>query len=275
MYVYKLIPSSVSPAHGGPAIARPKDEATPTRPGRYVIGQIEPHTSAGRWPMSAVPWGTPIKLNKDLNLTVYVNGKWVLLNTLPGWKELYPNNPEMATGLYMQEYRKMMRFLQQEKYGLDNQSKMPAPWNGTFPTFWNMNDFGKVAVKYFKDTNGNRKRDGKEALLSDFVHTTPYDEMETILSKKLKPAYPMTLGESHGCIHMVPNVLQDWLAKKILAVGATLEVHPYSEHKVRASFERATGRVGKEIHFYPHAEKVVLYEVSVKQLGHPLHTAHE
>ena len=275
MYVYKLIPHSSSQAHGGPAIERPKEKATSTRPGRYVVGRIEPHASSGRWLMSVVPWGTPIKLDKNRNLTVLLNGKWVLLNTLPGWKEQYPNSPEMATALYVQEYRKMMGFLQNTKYGLKNQSDMPAPWNGPFPTFWNMNDFGRVTVKYFKDTNGNRKLDGKEALLSDFIHTTPYDEMETILSKTIKPAYPMTLGESHGCIHMVPAVLQEWIAKKILAVGSTLEVHPYSDKKVLASFERTTGRVGKEVHFYPHAEKIVLYEVSVKQLGQPLHAPHE
>lgn len=275
MYIYKLIPTSINPAHGGPAIERPKEQATPTRAGRYVVGLIGPHTSPGRWPLSAVPWGTPIRLNKERNLTVYFNGKWVLLNTLPGWKEQYPNSPELATAAYVQAYRQMMHFLQQEKYGLDAQSQMPAPWNGPFPNFWNVNDFGRVAVKYFKDTNDNRKLDGKETLLSDFIHTTPYDEMEALLSKKLKPVYEMTLGESHGCIHMVPAVLQDWIAKKILVVGATLEVHPYSEKKVLTSFERATGRVGREIHFYPHEQKIALYNVSIKQAGGPLHVGHE
>jgi hypothetical protein len=272
MYVYTLIAGSTHPAYGGPLVERPADKATRTRSGRYVVGRIEPHTSASKWPMSAVPWGTPIRRNAAYHIEVLVQGKWVLLNTLPGWKEKYPTNtPEGATQLYMQEYRKMMSWLQNTKYELKEQSKMPAPWNGEFPKFWNLNDFGQVAVKYYKDLNGNRKLDGKEELLSDFVHTTPYDEMETMLSRKLKPAYPLTLGESHGCIHMIPQVLQTWIAKKILAVGATIEVHLYPEKTLLASFQRTAGRVGTEIHFYPGARKIALYKVVRKQVGHPLH----
>lgn len=36
--------------------------------------------------------------------------------------------------------------------------------------------FGRSAIKYLTDLNHNRKLDGKEYLLSDFVHTTATDE---------------------------------------------------------------------------------------------------
>ena len=74
---------------------------------------------------------------------------------------------------------------------------------------------------------------------------------------------------------MIPEVLQDWVAKKILAVGATLEVHPYTEREVKVSFERQVGRVGTEVHFYPAAKRIVAYHVTKKQLGHSLHLSHD
>ena len=278
MYVFKLIPSSIIPnsvtlAHGGPEVDRPKDKATHTQPGRFIVGSIGGHVSQ-RWPMSAVPWGTPIRLNARKELEVQLRGGWVLLSTLPGWKERYPNNPAGATAAFTQAYNSLMLYERASVYGLPSQDKMPAPWNGQFPKTWVLNDFGRVAIKYFVDHNGNRKLDGKEYLLSDFIHTTPNEELETLISKKITPLGPMKLSESHGCIHMIPEVLQDWIARKVLVVGATIEVHPYSEASIPATFERKAGRVGTEIHFYPKAQGLALYRVTKKQVGLPLHARH-
>lgn len=274
MYVYTLQASSVTMAHGGPEIDRPKEKATHTRPGRFIIGSIGPHVSPQRWPLSAVPWGTPIQLNNRKELEVKLQGKWVLLSTLPGWRELFPNDPAGATAAFVKEYNKLMFHLRVSVYGLPSQQKMPAPWNGQFPTTWTVGDFGQIAIKYFADLNGNRKLDGKEYLLSDFIHTTASDELETIISQRIDPVRPMTLVESHGCIHMVPTVLQNWVARGVLAVGRTIEVHSYQEETMPPTFERKTGQPGTEIHFYPKVEGIGLYVVTKKQAGHPLHPPH-
>lgn len=128
--------------------------------------------------------------------------------------------------------------------------------------------------------------DQKEALLSDFMHTTPDEELETILSQKLRPLHPMQLGTSHGCIHMIPNVLQSWVAKGYLRVGGTLEIHPYTDERILPRLERAVARPGIEVHFYPGSEftrgygygsgagYIGLYRVTKKQLTAPLHALH-
>lgn len=271
MFTYRLIPGSKHAAHGGPREANDKTEATPTQTGRFVVASIGQHLSGSRWLFSTIPWGTPIRKNKQFNLEVQLNGRWQLLHELPAWREKYAAFPAGATQVFVQEYIRLLKSLQVTKYGLKTQAEMPAPWNGDFPKTWMLNDFGPVAVKYFRDTNHNWKLDGKESIVSDFIHTTPFEELETQISKQIKPIVPMQLGESHGCIHFVPSVLQDWVARKILKVGASLEVHSYQTASIPVSFERPTGRVGVEIHFFPKLFKVVLYQVTQKQQGHPLH----
>jgi len=40
------------------------------------------------------------------------------------------------------------------------------------------NDFGPVAVRYFRDDNHNRRLDGKEYLSGEMFHTTPDNEAQ-------------------------------------------------------------------------------------------------
>ncbi|RZK87756.1 MAG: hypothetical protein EOO62_38710 [Hymenobacter sp.] len=275
MYVYRLIPSSVNSAHGGPEVANNALKMTPTRAGRFVVASVAPHVSSGRWILSTIPWGTPLRTNAKKELEVQLNGKWVGLHTLPGWRERYGSYPPGATALVKEVYGGLISRVSGNKFRSVARRQLPAPWNEDLPKTWVLNDFGQVAVKYFVDTNHDRKLDGKETVLSDFIHTTPDEELELAIGKKLKPSSPMTLSESHGCIHMLPNIMQDWVAQGILKVGATLVVHKYTETSFVNSFESAVGKEGAiEIHFYPRIEGIVLYKATKKQLRHSLHPAH-
>jgi hypothetical protein len=69
---------------------------------------------------------------------------------------------------------------------------------GTVPSTWIFNDFGPLAIRWFKDLNGNRKLDGRERLSGQMFHTTPENEAQQALGK------PVLLGPSHGCIHLKP-----------------------------------------------------------------------
>jgi hypothetical protein len=68
----------------------------------------------------------------------------------------------------------------------------------TVPSTWIFNDFGPLAIRWFKDLNGNRKLDGGERLSGQMFHTTPENEAQQALGK------PVLLGPSHGCIHLKP-----------------------------------------------------------------------
>lgn len=279
MYVYKLVPGSLWIANGGPANARPAEKATPTRAGRFVIGSIGQHISSVRWPNSAIPWGAPLQLNAKGYVELKLSGRWQLLHTVPGWQQ-YAAQPLEARKALQNMYKSMMDQLK-PKYGLGKADHWPTPWGGALPKTWVFNDFGPVAVKYFADYNNNRKLDAvakpgqrREELLSDFMHTTPFGEVAATLDRQLPSSQTMLLGESHGCIHMDPTFLRKWVAAGILVVGATLEIHPYREDTVPNSFERATGQVGREIHFFPGAQGIALYQVTHKQLGQALHPAH-
>lgn len=70
---------------------------------------------------------------------------------------------------------------------------------------------------------------------------------------------------------MDPDFLQKWVAQGVLKVGATLEIHPYSEEKIPPSFGRPQGQLGVKIHFFPGAQGIGLYRVTAKQTGHSLH----
>lgn len=280
MYTYTLIPNNLWIANGGPAVKMIMEDGTlgtPTETGRFVIYSIGPHVNGARWRNSAVPWGTPIRLNQQGYVEVQLHQQWQLLHKLPGWRERYGANPVGARVQLKKDYRSMMEQLK-PKYELGKADHWPAGWDGGLPKTWVLNDFGQVAVKYFRDYNGNSRLDAdgragspKEEILGDFMHTTPASEVALILDKMLVSERGIVLSVSHGCIHMAPDFMQKWVAQGVLKVGATLEVHPYSEEKIPPFFVRPQGKVGAEIHFFPGAQGIGLYRVSVKQTGHSLH----
>jgi hypothetical protein len=129
--------------------------------------------------MSAIKWGTPLKDMGPVKDDVWYqlpSGKWASVT-----KDIGISRTELKA------YYKRL-------YKIDK-----------VPDKWVFNDFGPVAVRYFKDLNGNKLLDGSERLSGEMMHTTPDNEAQFARSK------PVKLDHSHGCIHIRPqdrNVLE-------------------------------------------------------------------
>ncbi|MES1164286.1 MAG: L,D-transpeptidase, partial [Verrucomicrobiota bacterium] len=91
------------------------------------------------------------------------------------------------------------------------------------PDVWVFNDFGPVAINYFRDPNRNRRRDEGETIMGEMIHTTPQDEGLTDQGKAV------TLSPSHGCIHVRPADLARLLGRGAVRVGELLVVHGPNE----------------------------------------------
>jgi len=280
MYVYQQLPNSVWSAAGGPSIGSPSDKITPTRAGRFIIASIAQHTSESRWRYSTIPWGTPMRLNKQNFIELQVGGHWRLLSTFPGWGS-YGKDP-LKGFMELHDYYLSLLADVNGDFGRPLNTPFPRDWDLALPTTWVFNDFGPTAVKYFVDYNHNRKLDRvarpgqrKEEILSDFLHTTPPDELAYKLAQQIPNHYKVRLLDSHGCVHMDPAAMRQLVDRGVLRVGAQLEIHPYSEAGLPPlTFTRPWGEVGTEIHFFPWAKRLVLYKVTKQLAGHALHPAH-
>jgi hypothetical protein len=91
------------------------------------------------------------------------------------------------------------------------------------PDVWVLNDFGPMAINYFRDPNRNRKRDPGEKVMGEMIHTTPDNEGETDQGK------PVRLDHSHGCIHVRPADLTRLLRRGAFTIGELLVVHGPNE----------------------------------------------
>lgn len=67
------------------------------------------------------------------------------------------------------------------------------------PAKWVFNDFGPIAIRWYKDVNNNKVLDGHERLSGQMFHTTPVNEAQHARG------LPVTLEASHGCIHLKPK----------------------------------------------------------------------
>lgn len=280
MYVYQQLPGSVWSAAGGPSTAFPAAKVTPTRAGRFIIASIGQHLSEKRWRYSTIPWGAPLRLNKQNFIELQVGGRWQPLYTFPGW-EAYSKDPLKGFNELSGYYLSMLAGLN-EDFGRQPNTPFPSNWDLVLPTTWVFNDFGPTAVKYFIDYNHNRKLDRvarpgqrKEEILSDFLHTTPPDELAYKLAQQIPNQYKVQLLESHGCVHMDPAAMRQLVDRGVLRVGAQLEIHPYSEAGLPPrTFTRPWGEAGTEIHFFPWSKRLVLYKVTKQLAGHALQPAH-
>ncbi len=72
---------------------------------------------------------------------------------------------------------------------------------------WVFNDFGPIAIRYFKDLNSNKILDDGEILEGRMIHTTAEDEALHFRGKKI------SLTESHGCIHIKPAARSYFISK--------------------------------------------------------------
>lgn len=184
-------------AWGGPSTmgtdSRMPEE--PTWPGLYYIDKSHPyHTPT--WNLSKIRWGTPLRDMPHLSDVWYEfpSSKWASVKNDIGLSRLQIQ--ELHFNLYKQR---------------------------TVPTTWIFNDFGPVAIRWFKDLNGNRKLDGKETLSGQMFHTTPENEAQHALGM------PVNLMPSHGCIHLKPADRNTITGLGGFRRGTPFRVHQYNE----------------------------------------------
>lgn len=246
MAKYKLIKLKSFEAHGG--LSRDFLDNDPvskqegyssTKEGRYVVHSIGKHVSAGRWLLSTVPWGTPILFNQSEHiLYVQKGGKMIKLrNYNSQWggyseKDLY----DELLQIYQRYYKSY--------YGM------------AFPNTWIFNDFGHVTIKYFKDTNANFIMDSNEKIQSDFIHTTQIDEAITAYNNRVetKFARPISLSNSHGCIHVKPQSIDEIINNGYLSRGSNIEIHTYATILLVPNvieIPNANPKKLFEVHFFP------------------------
>jgi len=184
-------------AWGGPASigSDPRMPEEPTWPGTYIIHSTHSYITPS-WPYSKIKWGTALQDKPQINDVYYQlpNKKWASVKKDTGIER------KKIIDQYFTYYGKMK-----------------------VPPIWVFNDFGPIAIRWFKDTNGNKILDKKETLSGQMFHTTPDNEAEHLLGK------PVKLVPSHGCIHLKPRDRDTILNLGAFKPKTIFVVHNYNE----------------------------------------------
>lgn len=183
-------------AWGGPAsiVLHPGAmQEEPTWPGRYVIEKAQAYRTP-TWGWAKIKWGTRLKDAKPDVMYQLPSGAW--------------GSVSKDFGITRTAIIERNRDL----YGTE-----------AVPLTWIFNEFGPIAIRWFKDLNGNKILDGKERLSGQMFHTTPEDESRHARRK------PVHLVTSHGCIHLKPAERD-----RLFAIGAfkpktDFIIHTYNE----------------------------------------------
>jgi hypothetical protein len=178
----------------------------PTTPGTYIIASYGPYRTP-TWPMSRIAWGT--KLTVVGARVMYETG----LKKRP-WRYV----DERIPGMDMAEIKRLYWALYERSELFDSNRDL-------VPDVWVFNDFGAMAVRYFRDRNKNRRldQDKGEGLSGEMIHTTPQYEAQHARGQ------PVTLDPSHGCIHVTPSARASFLGAGAFASGVTFIIHKYQE----------------------------------------------
>lgn len=184
-------------AWGGPSAVGndPRMPEEPTWPGTYIIHSTQTYITP-TWAFSKIKWGTPLQDKPQINDVHYQlpSKKWGSVKKDTGIER------KTIIETYFNYYGKM---------------KVPSTWV--------FNDFGPIAIRWFKDTNGNKLLDKNETLSGQMFHTTPQNEAEVSLGK------PVQLGPSHGCIHLNPRDRDTMLNLGAFKPKTIFVVHNYNE----------------------------------------------
>jgi hypothetical protein len=223
VYVVEDRVKAIAEAWGGPAIKQPrltgeKMAAGPTTSGRFVIDRLEAYRTDS-WKMSKIPWGTPIRGSRtDTRRLEYLSesGKW-----RPSTIMLEDEVPDPKRKGKLKKVRRLLNTMDVLHLNFHYRR------SHEFPDTWLFNDFGPVAVRYYRDKNSNRKLDANEKLSGEMIHTTPLNEGQ---SDRFKGDFrEVELVNSHGCIHIRPIDRQKFIDAGAFRQGMTLIVHPYEQ----------------------------------------------
>jgi hypothetical protein len=214
-------------AVGGPSALQKASDgfvAGPTDAGLYRMVRCGKHSSPSYPDWSKIRWGSGLK-EEGGEIKVMHDGRWQALKKV---------SPRMTKEALMQR-------------NLDLYGKYELP------STWVFNDFGHITCYFFKDKNNNRKldKDLGETVHKEYFHTTPDDEAATALGK------PVTLSQSHGCIHLKPKDIDAMMDKGYFKAGNAVVVHKYDE-KVPFWISNPSGVAPFELHFFPGERKVIV-----------------
>lgn len=188
---------------GGPSAPVPDrigtEVATPTPAGTYIIKMVKAHTTA-KWRWAELPWGARLKETLDKS-DVLVEKR----SSTPGREEWESVTLYRVTRADILAYHEKL-------YGFR-----------AIPKTWVFNPFGPIAFRFFKDKNKNGKQDRDEYLAGEMFHTTAEDEARDARGDIVTP------GNSHGCLHLVPDDRDNLVGMDILKTGRTLIIHRYDE----------------------------------------------
>ena len=173
---------------------------TPTEAGRFVIYDQKPYKT-NTWPRSQIAWGTPLK----------DTGSDVLYDT----GQQGTNQWKSISKKYGGDTTAIRDYLKDQNRILFGRNEVPRAWV--------LNDFGPIAIRYFKDKNHDGKLNGTERTEGSMFHTTPENEGEYAQGKK------MNMTESHGCIHIRPPDRDVLIKLGAFDMGTPLVIHKYSE----------------------------------------------
>lgn len=178
------------PEHPG---TDPRMPEMPTTAGRYVIDRVKPYVTP-TWVTSRIAWGTPL-LDRGTDVHYLVrSGVWGSL------KKDFGFTPDQIRRTYYSLYGKLL-----------------------IPKTWVFNDFGPMAIRYFRDLDGDGKMGPGERLMGEMIHTTPDNEAQTARGA------PVKLEQSHGCVHVSPNDRDHLMGIGAFNRGTPFVVHRYSE----------------------------------------------
>jgi hypothetical protein len=214
-------------AVGGPKTPRKGEDGLPmgqTDAGKYVVARCTRAIAEKNYSYwSRVPWGTPLDGQRGI-IKVFLNGKWQPLSKFTP-----------ATKKEILDYH-------EELYG-----------SRIIPNKWVFNDFGHMACYYFEDLNKNLKKDGKEKIKKELIHTTPDREAQTAMDED----FVLDLSdESHGCIHVKPKDIDEMIDKGYLKAGNRLIIHRYNETAPIGPV--GIGKSPFEVHFFPGSLKILV-----------------
>lgn len=184
-------------ARGGPASpgSDPRMAEEPTWPGIYYIHRVESYRT-NTWPMSRIRWGTALQDKPVLDDVWYRLGSGA-------WASIKKDHRISRTDILRAHQR------------LHGTLKIPDTWI--------FNDFGPLAIRWFRDLNGNRRLDGRESLSGQMFHTTPENEAEHQRRSAVQ------LVPSHGCIHLKPSDRDELIRMGAFSAQTAFTVYRYDE----------------------------------------------
>jgi hypothetical protein len=220
VYVAGNTVKQIAEAWGGPATKqarRPTESmaAGPTTAGVFTIDGLETYRT-NSWQFSKIAWGTPIRANR-LNTR-----KLEYLSPSGKWR---PSTIMITEDVRAKGHIKKTRRL----LDVNDVLSLNRDLRGSrdFPETWLFNDFGPIAVRYYRDSNRNRKRDANESLSGEMIHTTDVNESESYRSQG--DSSKVFLFDSHGCIHIKPADRDAFIRAGALRKGMALIIHSYDD----------------------------------------------